>query len=111
VIKSRTRRLAGHVTNIREIKTPKFGPKTSWEETTWETKVQMKDNIKIYIREIRCKGVGCIKLAQDRFQWLPFVNMVRNLQVPCMQGTNNGIYSNIICLVNHLNITTKCRMR
>jgi hypothetical protein len=40
-----------------------------------------KDNIKMYLREIRVNGANWIRLAQDRVQWWAFVNTVMNLRV------------------------------
>jgi hypothetical protein len=40
------------------------------------------DNIKLDLREIGTDGANCIQLAQNRVQWLAFVNMVMNLWVP-----------------------------
>jgi hypothetical protein len=34
------------------------------------------------LREIGIDGAKRIQLAQDRFQWWTFVNMVMNLRVP-----------------------------
>jgi hypothetical protein len=41
-----------------------------------------KDNIKMDLREIGIDGENWIQLAQDRVQWLDFVNTVMNLRVP-----------------------------
>jgi len=46
-------------------------PRRRWEE-----------NIKMGVREIGIDGVNWIQLAQDRVQWLAFVNTVMNLRVP-----------------------------
>jgi hypothetical protein len=40
------------------------------------------DNIKIDLREIRWDGMDWIDLAQDRDQWRPLGNTVKNLRVP-----------------------------
>jgi hypothetical protein len=34
------------------------------------------------LKEIGIDGANWIQLAQDRFQWRDFVNMVMNLRVP-----------------------------
>jgi hypothetical protein len=39
-------------------------------------------NIKMDLREIGINGTNCIRLAQDRVQWLGFVNTVMNLRFP-----------------------------
>jgi hypothetical protein len=41
-----------------------------------------EDNIKMDVRETGIDGVNWIRQAQDRVQWLAFVNMVMNLWVP-----------------------------
>jgi hypothetical protein len=84
VIKSRRMRWAGHVARIgkgRGIcrvlvgrpkgKTPLEKPRRRWD-----------DNIKMDLREIGIDGTNWIRLAQDRVQWLAFVNTVMNLRVP-----------------------------
>jgi hypothetical protein len=40
------------------------------------------DNIKIDLLEIRVNVVDWIGLAQDRYRWRAFVNLVMNLRVP-----------------------------
>jgi hypothetical protein len=54
-----------------EGKRPLGRPRCRWE-----------DNIKMDIREIGINGANWIQLAQDRVQWLAFVNMIMNLWVP-----------------------------
>jgi hypothetical protein len=39
-----------------------------------------EDNIKMELREIGINGANWIQLAQDRVQWLAFVNTVMNLR-------------------------------
>jgi hypothetical protein len=46
------------------------------------TRCMWEDNIKLDLREIGIDGANWIRLAQDRVQWLAFVSMVMNLQVP-----------------------------
>jgi hypothetical protein len=41
-----------------------------------------EDNIKMDLGEIGIDGANWIRLAQDRFQWRTFVNMMMNLRVP-----------------------------
>jgi hypothetical protein len=41
-----------------------------------------EDNIKMGLRDIRIDGTNWIQLAQDRVQWLAFVNTIMNLWVP-----------------------------
>jgi hypothetical protein len=40
-----------------------------------------EDNIKMDLKEVGYEGVDWIQLAQDRYQWWAFVNMVMNLRV------------------------------
>jgi hypothetical protein len=54
-----------------EGKRPLGIPRRRWE-----------DNIKMDLREIWIDGANWIQLAQDRVQWLAFVNMVMNFLVP-----------------------------
>jgi hypothetical protein len=41
-----------------------------------------EDNIKIDLRETEIDGANWIRLAQNRVQWLAFVNTVMNLRFP-----------------------------
>jgi hypothetical protein len=41
-----------------------------------------EDNIKMDLREIGIDGANWIQLAQYRFQWRAFMNMVTKLRVP-----------------------------
>lgn len=33
-----------------------------------------EDNIKLYIRELKCEGVDLVELAQDKVLWRAYVN-------------------------------------
>jgi hypothetical protein len=83
VIKSKRMRWAGHVAHTGEGrgvyrvlvvkpegKRPLGRPRRRWE-----------DNIKMDLREIWIHGANWIQLAQDRVQWLAFVNKVMNFRV------------------------------
>ena len=41
-----------------------------------------EDNIKMDIREVRCRGMDWIDVAQDRDRWWALVNAVMNLWLP-----------------------------
>jgi hypothetical protein len=81
IMKSRTMRWEGHVVCMgekRDVNRFLFG-KSRRKETTrrkWE------DNIEIVLREIEWGGMDMIFLAQDRDQWMTFVNTVMSLRVP-----------------------------
>jgi hypothetical protein len=42
---------------------------------------ELKDNLKIDLKEIGFEGVDWIYLAQGRYQWHALVNMVMNFRV------------------------------
>jgi hypothetical protein len=42
----------------------------------------IKNNIKMELQEVGCRGADCIELAQDRERWQALVNMIMNLWVP-----------------------------
>jgi hypothetical protein len=84
VNKSRKMRWAGHVARMGEgrdvyrilvgrpeCKRPLGRPRRRWEY-----------NVKMVLRDIEIDGANWIQLAQDRVQWLAFVNTVMNLRVP-----------------------------
>jgi len=84
VITSGRMRWAGHVAlrgNKRDVyrvlagkpegKRPLGRPRRRWE-----------DNIKMVLQEVGCGGMDWIELAQDRYRWRAFVNVVMNLRVP-----------------------------
>jgi len=41
-----------------------------------------EENIKIYLKQMKCDYVSCIHLVQDRDQWRALVNAVMNLWIP-----------------------------
>jgi hypothetical protein len=84
VIKSSRMRWAGHVARMVEgrgvyrvsVGRPERKRPLGRARRRWE------DNIKMGFRERRINGANWIQLAQDKVQWLAFVNMVMNLRVP-----------------------------
>jgi len=54
-----------------EGKRPLGRPRCRWEV-----------NIKLDLKEVGCRGVDWIELAQDRDMWWVLVNVVMNVQVP-----------------------------
>jgi hypothetical protein len=46
----------------------------------------MADNIKTYLKEIGYKDVDWVHMANDRVQWMVFVNMITNPQFPLRGG-------------------------
>jgi hypothetical protein len=54
-----------------EGKRPLGRPRCGWE-----------DNIKADLQELRCGGIDCIEMAQDRDSCRALVNVVMNLRVP-----------------------------
>jgi hypothetical protein len=84
MIKSRRMSWAGHVAGVGEGrgvyrflvgrpegKRPLGGPRRRWE-----------DNIKLDLWVTGIDEANWIRLAQDRVQWLAFVNTILNLRVP-----------------------------
>ena len=54
-----------------EGRRPLGGPRRRWE-----------DNIRMDLREVGCRCVDWIELAQDRDRWRAVVSAVMNLRVP-----------------------------
>jgi hypothetical protein len=84
VIKSKRMRWAGHVASRGEgrgvyrvlVGRPEGKRPLGRRRHRWE------DNLKLDLSEIGIDGANWIQLAQDRVQWLAFVNTVMNLRVP-----------------------------
>jgi hypothetical protein len=46
------------------------------------TRCRWKDNIKMDLQEMGCRGMDWIELAEERDRWRELVNVVINLRVP-----------------------------
>jgi len=81
-------RLAGHVAHMRErrgvyrvlVGKPKRMVSLGRHRYRWE------DNIKMDLKEVGCRSMDWVKLAQGRDRWQPLVTPVMNLQVPYNAG-------------------------
>ena len=84
VIKSRRKRLAGHVARMEE----KRGAyrvlvgKPEGKRPLGRPRRRRVDNIRMDLQEVGCGHVDWIGLAQDKDGWRKLVNAVMNLRVP-----------------------------
>jgi hypothetical protein len=79
-------RWAGHVARIREGGGRRkciqvIGRKARRKETTKKTKGWVGNNIKIDVGKIEWFCMDWIDLAQDRNQWMAFMNTAMNLRI------------------------------
>ena len=84
VINSRRMRWAGHVARMgkrRGLYRVLVG-KPGRKRQLGRPSCRWEDNIKMYLQEVRCGGMGWIKLTEDRDRWRALVNAVMNLRVP-----------------------------
>jgi hypothetical protein len=84
MMKSRSMRWVGHVARTgenRHIYWILVG-KPERKRPLGTVRRRLKNNIKMYLREIGCGGMDWTDLAQDRDQWKALVNMVMNLWAP-----------------------------
>jgi hypothetical protein len=84
MIKSRRKRLAGHVARMKQT-TNAYRLLLGMPEgkrALGRPRRRLVDNIKIDLREIGWDGMDWIDLTQDRDQWRAFVNMAMKLRVP-----------------------------
>jgi hypothetical protein len=84
LIKSSRMRWAGHMARMEEGRGVKrvFVGRPEGKRPLGRPKRRWEDNIKRDIREIGIDEANWIRLAQNRVQWLAFVNMVMNRRVP-----------------------------
>jgi hypothetical protein len=84
MIKSRTKRWAGHVARMGEKRNAYriLVGKPEGKRPLGRPRRRWVDNIKMDLREIEWDGMDWIDLAQDRDQWRAIVNTVMNLRVP-----------------------------
>jgi hypothetical protein len=83
MVKRRRMRLAGRAARTEKmrygydvsVRKPEYKKPLRRPISRWE------DNIKMYIREVRCEGVDWNHLAQDRDRWRALVNTVMKLSV------------------------------
>jgi hypothetical protein len=84
VIESRRMKWAGHVVRIGEGRSAyrDLVGRPEGKRPLGRSRRRWEDNIKMDLREIGIDWANWIRLAQDRVQWLAFVNTVMNLRVP-----------------------------
>jgi hypothetical protein len=84
MLKSRSMRWAGHVTQMGEKRNGYriLVGKPEGKRPLGRPRHRWVDNIKMDLRKIRWDGMDWIDLAQDRDQWRALLNMVMNLRVP-----------------------------
>jgi hypothetical protein len=88
VIKSRRRRVAGHVARLRErrgIYRVSMG-KSEGKRPLGRTRRRWEENIKMDLHNVGCGGVDWIELAQDRDRWRALVAAEIKFLVPLNVG-------------------------
>jgi len=76
-------RWAGHVAcmGVEERCIQVLVGKPAGKRSLGRPRRRWEDNIKMYLREVRCGGMDGIELAQDRGRWWALLNEVMNLWV------------------------------
>jgi len=82
VIKSRRMRWAVHIARMGGREYRVLVGKPEGKRPLGRPRRRWKDNIKMDLREVGCRGMDWIGLAQDRDSWRAPVNAVMNLWVP-----------------------------
>jgi len=88
LIKSRRMRWAGYVARTRERRGI-YGAlvgKPEGKRPLGRPRIRWKNNIKMYLQEVRCGDMDWIELAQDRDRRRALVNAVMNLRFPKNAG-------------------------
>jgi len=84
VIKSRRMRWAGHVARMGEAEAVNrvLVGKPEGRRPLGRPRHRWVDNIRMDLREVGCRYMDWIGLAQDRDSWRTLVSAVMNLRVP-----------------------------
>jgi hypothetical protein len=59
-----------------------FGGKPEGKRPLGRPRCRWKNNIKMDLEEVECRGMDWVEQAQDRDSWRELVNEVMNLRVP-----------------------------
>jgi hypothetical protein len=84
MMKKRRMRWAGRVAHVRErrgVYRLLMG-KPKGKRPLGITRCRWKDNIKLNLQEVGCRGMDWIELARDRDSWRALLNKVTNFRVP-----------------------------